>query len=570
MIRFKLVSFRFIACASLAAAACTSGTSGVSPARTSPEITTADARSRIYLVADDSMLGRQSGTIGNYKMTEYLAREVARLGLEPGGDSGSFFQTVPLVRRAIDSAATSMTVGNRAISLFTEFVAVRPNRNEQYGLVLSRRPLETIYGGRAGDSTATLSAAAVAGKMVILDAPLGENGQPSGAYATPGAISVSRYPGAAAIVIAAFDLVTPATANAFRNRANAVAQRAGTPPRPVGFLVTAAVAEEIMGARLSTLTPGRTGATVTASAAFSDIPVAHPARNVIAIVRGADPQLRNEYVVIGAHSDHVGIAARVVDHDSLRSYYRVMRPEGAQTRGMQPAQPTPEQWRQIRSSLDSLRRIRPPRLDSISNGADDDGSGSVALLEMAEAFASSPRPRRSIVLIWHTAEEAGLLGSTWFTDFPTVPLGAIVAALNMDMVGRGSAIDIAGGGPRYLQVIGSRRLSTDLGDVVDSVNASSRSPYAIDYSWDASGHPMMRYCRSDHYMYARKGIPIAYFSRGYHPDYHVVTDEPQYINYEGLANVARFVGAVGTALANRNDRPVRDKPVQNPLLPCRQ
>jgi Zn-dependent M28 family amino/carboxypeptidase len=189
---------------------------------------------------------------------------------------------------------------------------------------------------------------------------------------------------------------------------------------------------------------------------------------------------------------------------------------------------------------------------------------------MAEAFASEPRPRRSILLIWHTAEEAGLLGSTWFTDFPTVPLDAIVAQLNMDMVGRGSAVDIAGGGPRYLQVIGSRRLSTDLGDVVDSVNAASRTPYLIDYSWDAPGHTMMRYCRSDHYMYARKGIPIAYFSRGYHPDYHVVTDEPQYINYEGLANVATFVRSVGIALANRNDRPVRDKPVQHPLLPCRQ
>jgi hypothetical protein len=554
----------------MGAAACTSGPSSLSPARTSPEITTADARSRIYLVADDSMLGRQSGTIGNYKMTEYLAREVSRLGLEPGGDSGSFFQTVPLGRRAIDSAGTSMAVGNRTLALFSDFVALRPNRNEQYGVFLPRRPLETIYGGRAGDTTAALSAEAVAGKLVVLDAPLGENGQPSGTYATPGAISVSRYPGAAGIAIAALDLVTPATANAFRNRTNAVAQRAGTPPRPAGFLVTAAVAEEIMGARLATLTPGRAGATVTASLAFSDISVAYPARNVIAIVRGSDPQLRNEYVVIGAHSDHVGIAARAVDHDSLRSYYRVMRPEGAQTRGMQPGQPTPEQWRRIRSSLDSLRRIRPPRLDSISNGADDDGSGSVALLEMAEAFVSSPRPRRSILLIWHTGEEAGLLGSTWFTDYPTVPLDAIVAALNMDMVGRGSAIDIPGGGPRYLQVIGSRRLSTDLGDVVDSVNAASRTPYAIDYSWDASGHSMMRYCRSDHYMYARKGIPIAYFSRGYHPDYHVVTDEPQYINYEGLATVARFVGSVGTALANRNDRPVRDKPVQNPLLPCRQ
>ena len=94
--------------------------------------------------------------------------------------------------------------------------------------------------------------------------------------------------------------------------------------------------------------------------------------------------------------------------------------------------------------------------------------------------------------------------------------------------------------------------------------------YTIDYSWDAPGHVMQRYCRSDHYNYARKGIPIAYFSRGYHSEYHVVTDEPQYINYEGLAKVSGFIRDVGVALANRETRPRVDKPVQNPLLPCRQ
>ena len=549
--------------------ACLPGASGPSPARTSPAITVADVRSRIYIVADDSMLGRQSGTIGNYKMTEYLEREVARLGLEPGGENGSFFQVVPIVRRAVDTSATTFAIGTRRLALYSDFVPLRPNTTERYGLSLGRAEYQTVYGGRAGDSTGTLSPEEAAGKIVVLDSPLGPDGKPSGVWGTPGAISISRYPTAAGIAIAALDLVTPASAAGLRSRANGMVDRPGPTTRPVAFIVSGDVAREIMGAPLTAIARGTRGKVVSASVGFDDQPTPYAARNVIAIVRGTDPLLRNEYVALGAHSDHVGVSARAVEHDSLRSYYRVMRPEGAQRRGAQPGDPTPAQWARIRALIDSLRKLRPARMDSISNGADDDGSGSVALLEIAEALADAPRARRSVILVWHTAEEGGLLGSSWFMENPTVPRNSIVAQLNMDMVGRGGPADIAGGGPRYLQVIGSRRISSALGNVLDSVNAKRSEPFSIDYSWDAPGHIMSRYCRSDHWNYARRGIPVAFLSRGYHPDYHVVTDEPQYINYDGLARVARFAREVGVALANRNDRPVPDRPLPNPLLPCR-
>jgi hypothetical protein len=549
--------------------ACRTGPANPSPARTTPAITVADVRSRIFIVADDSMLGRQSGMIGNFKMTEYLEREVARLGLEPGGENGSFFQVVPIVRRAVDTAATSLAIGARPLTLYSDFAPLRPNTTERYGLSLRRAEYQTVYGGRAGDSTGNLSPEEAAGKIVVLDAPLDTTGRPTGTWGTPGAISVSRYPTAAAIAIAALELVTPASAAGLKSRANGMADRPGPGPRPAAFIVSNQVAREIMGAPLTSIARGTRGRMVSASLAFDDQPTPYAARNVVAIARGSDPVLRNEYVALGAHSDHVGIAARAVEHDSLRSYYRVMRPQGAQRRGAQPGDPTPEQWARIRSLIDSLRKLRPARMDSISNGADDDASGSVALLEVAEALADAPRGRRSVLLVWHTAEEGGLLGSSWFTENPTVPRSSIVAQLNMDMVGRGGPGDIAGGGPRYLQVIGSRRISTALGDVIDSVNAKRAEPFSIDYSWDAPGHIMARYCRSDHWNYARRGIPIAFLSRGYHPDYHVVTDEPQYINYDGLARVARFAREVSVALANRNDRPAPDKPLPNPLLPCR-
>ena len=134
-----------------------------------------------------------------------------------------------------------------------------------------------------------------------------------------------------------------------------------------------------------------------------------------------------------------------------------------------------------------------------------------------------------------------MLGSTYFTDHPTVPRDSIVAQLNIDMVGRGRATDATGedkngkllfGGPGYLQLIGARRLSTELGDLVERTNTSGKLGFNFDYSLDANGHPQNIYCRSDHWAYARYGIPVVFFTTGGHADYHQVTDEPQYIDYQ--------------------------------------
>jgi len=270
-------------------------------------------------------------------------------------------------------------------------------------------------------------------------------------------------------------------------------------------------------------------------------------------------------VAIGAHSDHIALETRPIDHDSLRAFNAVMRPEGRQNTLRVPVA---AEWAKIRAILDSLRRISPPRADSINNGADDDASGSVAALEIAESIATDPRPRRSILFVWHTAEEGGLLGSAWFVDNPTVSRDSIVAQLNMDMVGRGpNSLRVV---PRTIQSIGSRRLSTQLGDVIESTNRARAIPFHIDYSYDTPRHPANRYCRSDHYNYARHGIPIAYFSRGYHVGYHMVIDEAQYIDFDGLADVAGFIRDIAVAIANREERLVVDRPRMNPRAPCLQ
>jgi len=293
------------------------------------------------------------------------------------------------------------------------------------------------------------------------------------------------------------------------------------------------------------------------------------ARNVVAMVEGSDPALKHEYVAIGAHNDHIGVQPTAVDHDSLRAYnLAVERLKESLGEGKTP---TPAQLAAIKVNVDSIRVIRRPRLDSIANGADDDGSGTVAVAEIAEAFAGDKvKPKRSILFVWHMGEEIGLVGSDWYTKHPTVPLDSIVAQLNMDMVGRGAAGDIKGGGPAYLQLVGSRRLSTELGDLVETVNKMRKQPFSFDYTFDAPGHPENIYCRSDHAMYARFGIPVTFFTTGLHADYHQVTDEAQYIDYPHMAAVSQLVHDVALAVANADHRMVVDKPKPNPTAACKQ
>jgi hypothetical protein len=322
-----------------------------------------------------------------------------------------------------------------------------------------------------------------------------------------------------------------------------------------------------MGQALEGLTPGTAGSGISGSIGFTDGPPEATARNVVAILRGSDPALRNEYVAVGAHNDHIGMGDPV-EHDSMRAYLAIMQPAGADD---QPKQPDAEQAAKIQKSLDSLRAQRGPRVDSIYNGADDDASGTVTVLEIAQAFAGAKdRPRRSLLFVWHTGEEKGLWGSAYYTDHPTVPRDSIVAQLNMDMVGRGNPEDIAGGGPGYVQLIGSRRLSTELGDMVEEVNEQGSFGFSFDYQYDADGHPSNYYCRSDHYMSARYGIPIVFFTTGSHRDYHQVTDEPQYINYDKMARIGRFVHDLAAQVANLDHRVVVDKPKPDPKGQCRQ
>ncbi len=481
------------------------------PAGTGAAVTAADLRARLGIFADDSMMGRAAGTLGNVRGTAYLAGEARRLGLTPAGENGTFFQTVPLVARTLARGA-GISAGSTAFAPYTDFI---PRDQGKGARDLDGVPV--VDGGVYGDSTRPpLSPEQAADRLVVVRVAPDSNGSPAGTVNR--AVVTAQFATAAGIAVATLDAIGPQEREELRAPGAELAQPSDT-EAPAFMYVSARMAQELLRAGIAR-----------GSIAFADSPAPAPARNVVAILPGSDPALRGELVAIGAHNDHEGIAPTPQDHDSLRAWNRVMRPEGAEN---SPGQPSAEASARIGAILDSLRRVNPPRRDSIFNGADDDGSGSVAVLEIAEALARSPdRPKRSILFVWHTAEELGLLGADWFTRHPTVPRDSIVAQLNIDMIGRGGPSDRAGGGPAYLQLIGSRRLSSELGDLVERANTAGRHGFAFDYDWDADGHPDNIYCRSDHYMYARYGIPVTFFTTGGHLDYHQLTDEIAYEDYD--------------------------------------
>jgi Zn-dependent M28 family amino/carboxypeptidase len=225
------------------------------------------------------------------------------------------------------------------------------------------------------------------------------------------------------------------------------------------------------------------------------------APNVVGILEGSDPRLKHEYIVYSAHMDHVGTAGLS---------------GGCTARGA----------------------------DFICNGADDDASGTVTVIETAEAFAQlAPRPQRSLIFLTVSGEEHGLWGSAYFADHPPVPIGSIVANLNSDMVGRNWTDTIVAIGKEH----------SDLGTTLERVAAAhpELNMRPIDDLWPEERF----YFRSDHYNFARKGVPILFFFNGVHQDYHQVTDSPDKIDAEKASRIAKLLFHLGLEIANATERP---------------
>ncbi|HEY2015933.1 MAG TPA: M28 family peptidase [Bryobacteraceae bacterium] len=262
--------------------------------------------------------------------------------------------------------------------------------------------------------------------------------------------------------------------------------------------------------------------------------------NVVGILEGGDPVLKNEYVVMSAHLDHIGLS--------------VPLPDG----------------------------------HSVNNGADDDGSGSSGLLAIARAFADGAakgiRPKRSIVFLWNGGEEKGLLGSQYFAEFPPIDLSKVVADLNMDMIGRTKNENSVDPNATHVLVkpgevllIGPNISSDDMEEVIEAVN-NNYQKLSLNHFYDTTAPdathdnlgPQPRgqrvFYRSDHYNFAKVGVPIAFFTTGLHVDYHRATDTPDKIDYKAMMQISKTVAAVGWDLANQTGRPKLKSKLPDDLL----
>ncbi len=524
------------------------------PQPTVAAITPADLMTRLYIFADDSMQGRETSTDGNMRGLRYIEGELKRLGLTPMGDKGGFLQEVPLVKRGWNATFTA-SVDGTALAPWVDVVPL-PLRAATPRTV---NGATVIYGGTVEEATKAITAEQAAGRIIVLKSP--------GPLRAPRLPAGSPLTNAAGIALLVTAPVPEQFLNFFRVPGLSMPDgQSGTQMAPTTLVFSPHAAQVLFGADAATLTPGQMGKALTTDLAFVATPA--PAYNVVAMITGSDAKLKGEYVAIGAHNDHVGYNRAPVDHDSLRAFQRAAWTMAGAYAGLPPLNAA--QRASIHINVDSLHRLRPARRDSIANGADDDGTGSMAVLEIAENLAKSKvRPKRSILFVWHTGEEKGLLGSQWISNHFPVSRDSIVAQINIDMIGRGDSVDVKGGGPTYVGVVGAKRLSTMLGTTVDSIATSYRTPLALDYRLDADGHPENIYCRSDHYHYARLGIPVAFFFTGLHGDYHQVTDEPQYIDYAHYSLLTNYIRDVLVTVGN-GAKPVVDKPKPDPKGQCKQ
>jgi len=500
--------------AALLAVACRPAAAPV-PAGVRGGPTTDELRRDLTVFASDSFSGRATGTPGAERAARFLAARLAALGVEPAGDSG-YFQRVPLVRASFGPNTRFEVVtpeGRTTLALGSDLVPL-PSLGPETPLPRLSADAEIVYAGYAGEEGSAPGAPPlpdVAGKVVVVvnGAPPGVNGARREALEAESRIGARLR---ALIPLAPAAIVVLATGRSAQfverlGRQITAAEGGGismgkpdsSRTLPMILLGTARSGSPLLpagwpaGAKPQPL-PGRR--------LVARVDNAFNGYNVVGVVRGRGPALRNTYVAYGAHYDHIGIEPAVGG-------------------------------------------------DSIANGADDDGSGSVTLLALARMFSQGPRPQRSLLFVWHVGEEEGLLGSDWFTSHSTVPLDSVVAQLNADMIGRNA--------PDSLYVVGPNAApngqSRVLGTVIDSVNGARTRPFAINREWDSPTHPEQIYFRSDHYNYARKGVPIVFLTTGLHEDYHRVSDEVSKIDFDKLARVGSLMYDAGRVLADRPTRP---------------
>jgi hypothetical protein len=485
----------------------------VDPTLYATTITEAELKTHLYTYASDEFEGRDTGAPGQKKAVAYLRDEYVKLKIPAAKDNGDYFQEVPLQKGS--SFDSELTINGTQYEFEKDFIPYRVQNNTTLNFN------EIVYLGYGIDDEAysDYTNQDVKGKIVLVK--LGEPSNEDGTFVISGTdnttkwsearqgmnarIKAAKAHGAKGLLFYVVDVF-----GRFKMRYEYIKQLKsvalkGKKDPFLCYMISSKLAKDLQPTIANTTTPATINAKGTLINRDKTEDVA--SENVVAMIKGSEKP--EEYLVISAHLDHIGV-----------------------------------------------------RNGQINNGADDDGSGTVALLEIAEAFKQAAKdgygPRRSVIFLHVTGEEKGLLGSRYYTDNPIFPLENTVTNLNIDMIGR---IDPkrTEGDRNYIYLIGSDRLSTELHNLSEEVNKKYTN-IELDYTYNDENDRNRYYYRSDHYNFAKNDIPVIFYFNGTHADYHRPTDTPDKINYDLLENRARLVFYTAWELANRDNRVVVDKP----------
>ncbi len=443
-----------------------------------------DIKRDLFALAGDHFRGREGGSLDELKASVWIADQLRAMGLQPAGDDGTFFQFFHIQRTRI-TETSRLSIGNRQLTHGQDAFILAP------AIASVDAPLVFVGKGTPED----MAKVDIKGKAVALEF--------SGTG--PAELSYRRFlfgtmnRRAAELVKAgalAVLWVSDSQAQSYFERWTTGLER-GRYDLPGGANTRVFSQAPTVWLPASALEwikqPGQQFTNVVNVESFN-----YPSVNIVAKAPGTDPTLKNEYVLFSTHQDHDGVRRAVAG-------------------------------------------------DSIWNGADDNASGCVATMAIGRAFAQKPG-KRSALIVFHGAEERGLLGSRYFVDHPTVPKGSIVAVLTAEMIGRNA--------PDSAAILGQQsphRNSTDLVNAALAVN-QSEAHFKLDTLWDKPEHPEGWYFRSDHLPYARANVPAIAFTSLLHPDYHTPKDEPERINTDKVTRIAKWIYLTGWDVANRPNR----------------
>lgn len=487
-------------------------------------ITTEEMLQHLTYLSSDEMEGRETGQPGQKRAAEYLASTLANMGFPAVGEDGGYYQTILFKRQKWNEV--SMSVNGEALKHLRDYYS-RPSQNASREKVSIDELIFLGYGIEDEGHNDYVDAGDLKGKSILIFG--GEPRDANGNYRISGTGDESDWSEnddrklavAGAKGVKTVFIIDPnfreklgkVRREVLDGRMRMAEEKEADRKGANSVYISTKLAKELLGKKYKKVIKSRKK--LEKSGKVKPVRIAANiellqdkqtreliGENVLGFLEGSDPDLKDEIVVFSAHYDHIGM-----------------------------------------------------RGEEVFNGADDNGSGTTAVLEVADAFMQAKQagngPRRSVLFVWVSGEEKGLLGSKYYVNHPIWPLENTVVDINVDMVGR---IDEKhADNPYYIYVIGSNRLSTDLHDINEAMN-TKHTELELDYTYNAEDDPNRYYYRSDHYNFAERGIPSIFYFNGTHEDYHGADDVVEKIHFDKMKRIGELIFHTGWEIANRDKR----------------